>query len=70
MDANAGRFIMPDEMSKFKKDLRELERIQKLPTLAIGEVVEIKGVKFTVRRIKADGRLGLRMVKSVGGEGN
>ena len=32
------------------------------PTLAVGEIVSVKGVDFVVTRIKADGNLGLRMV--------
>ena len=38
-----------------------LDRLPK-PTLHIGEIVEIKGVKFLVTRIKLDGKLGLKMV--------
>ena len=32
------------------------------PCLSIGEIVEIKHVKFRVTRIKADGKLGLKML--------
>ena len=32
------------------------------PTLEIGEVVDIKGVKFRVTRIKRDGKVGLKML--------
>ncbi len=41
----------------------QLNRIARLPTLAIGETVEIKGVKFQVTRIKADGKVGFKMVR-------
>lgn len=33
------------------------------PDIAIDEVVQIKGVDFRVCRIKADGKLGLKMLK-------
>ena len=68
MDAEAGRFIMPDEM-ELRKDLSDLERtrIELMPTLAIGELVSIKGVTFVVRSIKQNGRLGLKMLKKPGG---
>jgi hypothetical protein len=54
----------------FRKELeaantrQEQERILSKcprPTLYVGEVVEVKSVKFTVTRIKADGKLGLKM---------
>lgn len=32
------------------------------PTLYVGEVIEIKGMYFTVTRIKADGKVGLKMM--------
>lgn len=70
MDQPTGTFQPLD--SKQYQELKKLEdqaiaarrKIEK-PTLTLGEIVEIKGVKFTVTRIKADGKLGLRMV--VGG---
>ncbi len=36
------------------------------PTLSIGELVEIKGVRFMVLRMKADGKLGLKMMAKEG----
>ena len=64
MQQSTGRFSDNLEMDKFKKDLSEVQvsQLQKLPTLAIGEVVDIKGVKFRVTRIKANGKLGLKML--------
>lgn len=41
-----------------KEILRECPR----PTLFIGEIVEVKSMKFRVTRIKADGKVGLKMV--------
>ena len=35
------------------------------PCLSVGEIVEIKGVRFRVTRIKADGKLGLQMLRAV-----
>ena len=35
------------------------------PCLSVGEAVAIKGVYFRVKRIKADGSLGLKMMTAV-----
>lgn len=48
-----------DELAE---ELRRIEAKAKRPTLYVGEVVEVKGVKFRVTRIKADGKLGLKML--------
>lgn len=65
MDARNGRF---------EKDPAQIEYLRRehandfgpqvpFPELAVGEIVEIKGVSFRVCRIKADGKLGLKMCK-------
>lgn len=76
MNAETGRFESLDGMEKFDLDLamkklREArDRInpqyyphnRQDPTLSIGEVVEIKGIRFRVLRIKADGKIALKML--------
>ena len=67
MEQNTGNFVTDEDLRrKFGKDLSELhaqrEKIAKLPQLEIGEVVDIKGVKFKVTRIKSNGKLGLKML--------
>ena len=44
------------------KDNPQGPSVKLFPTLSIGEIVEIKGVAFFVTRIKADGKLGLKMI--------
>lgn len=75
MNNEQGTFEPVRADSEFTKDGDEIIRIypksqenpqgpsvKTFPLLGIGDVVEIKGVKFTVTRIKADGKLGLKMV--------
>jgi hypothetical protein len=41
---------------------KEILRACPRPTLYIDEIVDLKGMKFRVTRIKADGNIGLKMV--------
>ena len=61
MDQPSGRFQIVDDpqggpvaRADFPKDPR--------PTLALGEAVQVKGIWFKVLRLKADGKLGLKML--------
>ena len=52
---------------EYEKQERERQQMlggnwKAMPTLAIGEVVAIKGVDFRVIRMKLDGHLGLKMI--------
>ena len=60
MDSNTGRFIGPDEYRRAAEPGRI--RISKMPTLELGEIVEVKGVKFRVKKIKPNGHLAMQMV--------
>ena len=69
MDPPSGTFKpLPEDIVRDLADAKDLRQQQHIlarlpkPTLYIGEVVEIKGVKFQVTRIKIDGKLGLRML--------
>ena len=58
MDENRGQFIPHAQISVGPGNAAGM------PTLAIGEVVEIKGVRFRVSRIKLySGKLGLEMLR-------
>ena len=50
------------ELEQMRKQREHILARAPKPTLYIGEIVEIKGHKFSVIRIKADGKLGLKMV--------
>lgn len=69
MDQPTGRFVpLPKEAAEKILIVDDIEQQKHIlaalpkPTLYIGEVIEIKGVKFEVIRIKADGKLGLKML--------
>ena len=66
MEPQSGTFKMLDDQwknpEKFKSALTAIEEREGKPTLHVGEVVEVKGVRFTVQRIRAIGVLVLRMV--------
>ena len=72
MQQSTGRFIDEKQMGVFSKDLGPdspaFKKLRELPRLEIGEVVEIKGVKFAVTRIKSNGKLGLRMLAIPSGQ--
>ena len=59
---------VPDEIAAKLPKIMEHERAKEIlrecprPTLFVGEVVTVKGMSFRVTRIKADGKVGLRMV--------
>lgn len=60
MDDRKGQFV---DIEAFKQlDKLEQERVSQKPALSIGEVVEIKGVKFCVSDILSRGRLHLKML--------
>jgi len=44
------------------KAVKEILQTAPRPTLTVGEIVEFSGMKFRVLRIKADGKVGLKMV--------
>jgi len=44
------------------KAVKEIIQTAPRPTLTVGEIVEFSGMKFRVLRIKADGKVGLKMV--------
>lgn len=44
------------------KAVKEILQTAPRPTLVVGEVVEFNSMKFRVLRIKADGKVGLKMV--------
>ena len=70
MQQATGRFISDKEMEGCRKNIDGVfvsgpivgQRAQELPALRIGEIVEIKGVKFEVRRIWGKGKLLLKML--------
>ena len=76
MQQDTGKFISTEGMSKAESEKVAVEARAALvrlnpqyepgksqdPGLSVGEVVEIKMVKFRVTRIKADGKLGLKML--------
>ena len=59
-DAVAKALVTVKTHAQAKEVLRACPR----PTLYVGETVEVKGMSFVVTRLKADGRVGLRMVPS------
>ena len=63
MNPQSGTFEPPNEKAWRKAEERDMrEKIEK-PTICIGEIVEVKGVKFIVRYFKPNGKMGLRMVR-------
>lgn len=69
MNHDEGRFEkIPDHY--FQKDVTPafVEAMVKqdfgMATLHLGEIVEIKGVKFEVREMRSRGRLALKMLKA------
>jgi hypothetical protein len=62
MQASTGRFLPEDVARKIEKQMGPGNKAL-MPRLAEGELVEIKGVKFRVKRIKPfSGHLALQMV--------
>ena len=55
LDAVGPKYRTPEAV---KEILRECPR----PTLYLGEIINVKGMNFRVTRIKADGKVGLKMV--------
>lgn len=64
MNSDRGVFIMPEE--NLRESPERQGQIEAMPQLGIGEIVEIKGVKFKVLDIKTRGRLMLKMVATNG----
>lgn len=76
MNQETGRFENMDGMQKDAREARMAELRETTarlnpqyepgkhqdPCLGVGEIVDIKGVKFRVTRIKADGKVGLKML--------
>lgn len=61
MDSKAGQFV---DMEKFSKMINAGEPQQKpMPTVFIGEIVSIKGVRFVVLSFKTNGRIRLKMLR-------
>ena len=60
MHSETGRFEPVPKEQEGKPVVRIADKF--FPTLAVGERVEIKGIGFVVTRIKADGKLGLKML--------
>lgn len=60
MDSERGRFVSPKEYVDMPP--MEQERIAQCPTLAVNEIVEIKGVRFRVVEMRSRGRLKLKML--------
>lgn len=58
MDQERGRFIDPEEAARAKPERRA--SIYAMPTLAVGEKLELKGLPAVVERIKPSGGLHLR----------
>lgn len=74
MEQRTGTFEpLPKDTQTLLREAHDAEQqrriLEKLPrpTLHVGEIVEIKGVKFEVCRIKADGKLGLKMLAIAAG---
>lgn len=69
MQTNTGRFEMdPVKVEAMRADWNRMQVGNggpqvPFPDLAVDEIVQIKGVDFRVCRIKADGKLGLKMCK-------
>ena len=78
MQQDIGNFINTAEMNKRDAEKVAIETRNALirlnpqydpgkhqdPNLAVGEIIEIKMVKFRVIRIKADGKVGLKMLNA------
>ena len=63
MDPSSGKFNMLTEVAFRKAEQRDLKEKNECPTISVGEIVEVKGVKFRVRYIRPNGKMGLRMVR-------
>lgn len=63
MEQKTGTFKEIDA-ALFNKDMQITpDKLKDLgPTIYVGEIVEIKGVKFQVRYFKPNGKIGLRMI--------
>lgn len=60
MDSEKRRFVSNEDFAK--EPPMEQARIVRLPTLAIGEVFEVKGVRFKVTDIRSRGRMAAKMM--------
>ena len=60
MDSEKRRFVGEQDFAKLPP--MEQQRVRALPTLAIGEVFEIKGVRFKVTEILSRGRMKSKML--------
>ena len=63
MNPEKGTFDLLKEEQWRKAEERDLKEKQRHPTIFVGEIVEVKGVKFQVRYIRPNGKMGLRMVQ-------
>lgn len=60
MDSQRRVFVSEPEFAKLPP--MEQERVSQCPTLAIGEVFEVKGVRFKVTDILSRGRMKAKML--------
>ena len=67
MDSKSGEFKpLPPEFGEQVKEEIQTGKPSGVPFIYVGEIVDVKGVKFLVRDFRPNGKLRLRMVKDPG----